>query len=153
MVKPRSQYPPEIRRQMVQLVREGRTPEELSREFEPSAQTIQNWVRRADGDEDRPPIGFADNESGGSHIKQFVEMVRVESRNTAAREAKPDVPPVHQAQREETRNSPPREASPAARPARQAQREETRNSPPREASPAARPARQAQHEGPRNSPP
>ena len=121
MVKPRSQYPPEIRRQMVQLVREGRTPEELSREFEPSAQTIQNWVRRADGDEDRPPIGFADNESGGSHIKQFVEMVRVESRNTAAREAKPDVPPVHQAQREETRNSPPREASPAARPARQAQ--------------------------------
>ena len=44
-------YPPEFRRQMVELVRAGRTPEELSREFEPSAQTIHNWVKRAELDE------------------------------------------------------------------------------------------------------
>ena len=35
---------------MVQLVKAGRTPEELSREFEPSAQTIHNWVKQSDVD-------------------------------------------------------------------------------------------------------
>ena len=30
-------YPPEFRRQMVDLVRSGRTPEEVAREFEPTA--------------------------------------------------------------------------------------------------------------------
>jgi transposase len=38
---------------MVELVRAGRTPEELSREFEPSAQAIWNWVRQAERDEGR----------------------------------------------------------------------------------------------------
>jgi transposase len=28
---------------MVELVRAGRTPEELAREFEPTAQSIWNW--------------------------------------------------------------------------------------------------------------
>lgn len=31
-------YPPEFRRQIVELVRSGRTTEELSREFEPTVQ-------------------------------------------------------------------------------------------------------------------
>jgi transposase len=43
-------YPPEFRRQMVELVRSGRTPEDLSREFEPTAQSIWNWVRQAERD-------------------------------------------------------------------------------------------------------
>src|SRR3984893_7963452 len=46
-------YAPEFRRQMVDLVRSGRTPEALSREFEPTAQAIWNWVRQADRDEGR----------------------------------------------------------------------------------------------------
>src|SRR5439155_193691 len=33
-------YPPAFRQQVLELVWAGRTPEELSREFEPSAQTI-----------------------------------------------------------------------------------------------------------------
>ncbi len=37
----RPQYPPELRRQMVELVRIGRTPGDLSREFEPHAQMIR----------------------------------------------------------------------------------------------------------------
>ena len=41
-------YAPEFRQQMIELVRAGRTPEELSREFEPTAQTIHNWVKQAD---------------------------------------------------------------------------------------------------------
>lgn len=44
-------YPPEFRRQMVELVRAGRNPEELAREFEPTAQAIRNWVKQADRDE------------------------------------------------------------------------------------------------------
>jgi len=49
----RAPYPPEFRRQMVDLVRAGRTPEELEREFEPTAQTIRNWVTQVSRDEGR----------------------------------------------------------------------------------------------------
>ena len=44
-------YAPEFRAEMVGLVRAGRSPESLGREFEPSAQTIRNWVRQVDLDE------------------------------------------------------------------------------------------------------
>jgi transposase len=37
----------------VELVRAGRTPAELAKEFEPSAQAIRNWVRQMDRDEGR----------------------------------------------------------------------------------------------------
>ena len=57
MPKSRPPYPPEFRRQMIELVRAGRTPESLSREFEPSAQAIRNWVRQADRDEGRRDDG------------------------------------------------------------------------------------------------
>jgi transposase len=39
--KTRPSYPPGFRRRMVELVRGGRTPEALSREFEPTAQSIR----------------------------------------------------------------------------------------------------------------
>ena len=54
----RPPYPPEFRRQLVELVRAGRSPEELAREFEPSAQTIRNWVQQADRDEGRRDDGL-----------------------------------------------------------------------------------------------
>jgi transposase len=41
-------YPEEFKRKLVALVREGRTPEELGRQFEPSAQAIRNWVEQAE---------------------------------------------------------------------------------------------------------
>ena len=42
-------YPPECRAALVRLVREeGRLPSECAREFEPSAQSIKNWVIRAE---------------------------------------------------------------------------------------------------------
>jgi len=46
-------YPLEFRRQMIELIRAGRTPEELAREFEPSAQAIRNWVEQAERDDGR----------------------------------------------------------------------------------------------------
>ena len=51
MPKTRAPYPAEFREEMVRLVRAGRTPGELSRQFEPSDQTIRNRVRQADIDE------------------------------------------------------------------------------------------------------
>ena len=51
MPKSRGPYSPEFRQRIVELVRKGRTPEELGRQFEPSAQCIRNWVRQADRDE------------------------------------------------------------------------------------------------------
>lgn len=62
MPKSRPPYPAEFRRQMVELVRAGRTPEELSREFEPSAQAIWNWVRQAERDEGRRDDGLTSAE-------------------------------------------------------------------------------------------
>jgi transposase len=35
---------------MIELVRTGRSPESLAREFEPTAQSIRNWIRQADRD-------------------------------------------------------------------------------------------------------
>ena len=50
MPRTRKPYPLEFREQLVALVRAGRTPEELAKEFEPSAQTIRNWVDQAAAD-------------------------------------------------------------------------------------------------------
>ena len=57
MPRSRPPYPPEFRARMVELVRSGRNPEELAREFEPTAQAIRNWVAQADRDEGRRSDG------------------------------------------------------------------------------------------------
>ncbi len=62
MPKSHAQYPPEFRRQMVELVRTGRSPEELSREFEPSAQAIRNWVAQAERDAGKRHDGLTSEE-------------------------------------------------------------------------------------------
>jgi putative transposase len=53
MPHPRRPYPAEFHRQIVELVRSGRDPTDVAREFEPSAQAIRNWVAQADRTEDR----------------------------------------------------------------------------------------------------
>ncbi len=62
MPKSRKPYPYEFREQMVELVRAGRTPEELAREFEPTAQSISNWVAQADRDEGKRKDGMTSAE-------------------------------------------------------------------------------------------
>ena len=57
MPKTRPPYPAEFRQQMIELVRAGRTPAQLSREFECSAQTITNWVAQAAIDAGKPLPG------------------------------------------------------------------------------------------------
>ena len=53
MPKTRVPYSPEFRRQMVDLARAGRDPDDLAREFEPTAQSIRNWIALADKKEGR----------------------------------------------------------------------------------------------------
>ena len=58
MSKARRSYAPEFRRQMVELVHAGRSPAELAREFEPTAQSIRNWVAQTARDAGRGDGGL-----------------------------------------------------------------------------------------------
>lgn len=79
MPKSHTPYPPEFRRQMVELVRAGRTPEELAKEFEPSSESIRNWVRQADRDEDGGDGGLTTEERQElQHLRRENKQLRVE---------------------------------------------------------------------------
>ncbi len=58
----RPAYPAEFRERLVELVRSGRSPEELAREFEPSAQAIRNWVAQAERDTGKRSDGLTTQE-------------------------------------------------------------------------------------------
>ena len=62
MPKSRPPYPAEFRRRLVELVRAGQEPEELARKFEPTAQSIRNWVAQADRDDGRRADGLTSDE-------------------------------------------------------------------------------------------
>jgi len=62
MPKQRKTYPDEFKKKLIAMVRGGRTPEELSRQFEPSAQSIRNWVVQAERDEGKRQDGLASSE-------------------------------------------------------------------------------------------
>ena len=50
MPKSHPPYPEEFRQQILELIGVGRTPDELAAEFEPTAQTIRNWIKQAELD-------------------------------------------------------------------------------------------------------
>jgi len=58
----RTRYPAEFRQQMVELVRAGRSARALAHEFEPSEQTIRNWVKQADLDGGQRTDGLTSEE-------------------------------------------------------------------------------------------
>jgi transposase len=62
MPKSHPPYPLEFRRRIIELVRSGRSPEALSKEFEPTAQSIHNWVAQADRNEGRRNDGLTTEE-------------------------------------------------------------------------------------------
>ncbi len=53
MGKTHKPYPVAFRGQIVVLVRAGRSPYDLAREFELSVEAIRSWVTQADRDEGR----------------------------------------------------------------------------------------------------
>ncbi len=82
MPKTRPPYAPEFRRQMVELVRAGRDPADLAREFEPSAQAIRNWVAQADRSEgrreDRSEVLTAAEREELTRLRREVRQLRLE---------------------------------------------------------------------------
>jgi transposase len=62
MGRERKRYPAEFRRRMVELVRAGRSPEELAKEFEPSPNTIRKWATQTDIDEGLRADGLSSKE-------------------------------------------------------------------------------------------
>src|SRR5204862_5526850 len=94
MAKTRPPYTPEFRRQMVELVRAGRSPEELAQEFEPTAQSIRNWVGQAECDAGRGGSGLTTAErerscgqrhSRWSQTGRSADVAIVDSLNTNVR--------------------------------------------------------------------
>ena len=72
-------YPKEFKQKLVALVREGRSPEQLSRQFEPSAQAIRNWVVQADRDEGKRADGLTTTEREElQRLRRDVERLREE---------------------------------------------------------------------------
>ncbi|SFD80817.1 transposase, partial [Bosea sp. CRIB-10] len=63
---------------MVEFVRSGRTPEELAREFEPTAQSIASWVRQAERD--------AGSRSDGATTAEREELIRLRRENQRLRQ-------------------------------------------------------------------
>ncbi len=80
MPKSRPPYSAEFRARMVELARTGRTPEELSREFEPSAQSIWNWMRQVERDQGVRQDGLTSDEKE--------ELRRLRRENRVLREEK-----------------------------------------------------------------
>ena len=82
MTKTRLPYSPEFRRQMVELVGAGRDPDDLAREFEPTAQSIRNWMVQANKKEgrqqDAPPGLSAVERDELSRLRRENKQLRVE---------------------------------------------------------------------------
>lgn len=58
MPKSRPPYPAEFRNKIVELARAGRPIPEIAKQFEPSEQTIRNWIAQADRDEGKRSDGL-----------------------------------------------------------------------------------------------
>ena len=78
MPKSHPPYPAEYRRRLVELARAGRSLQELAREFEPSVETIRQWVRQAGLDTGERSDGLTSSERE--------ELTRLRRENRVLRE-------------------------------------------------------------------
>src|SRR5271166_3088117 len=79
MGKTRRAYPPEFRRRMVDLVRAGRSPEQLARECEPTAQSIRNWLAQSEHNAGRGDGGLTTAEREELHrLRRENRQLRLE---------------------------------------------------------------------------
>lgn len=62
MPKTHAPYPQEYRQQILELVRAGRSAEELAKEFEPTAQCIRNWIKQEERDRGQRQDGLTSEE-------------------------------------------------------------------------------------------
>jgi transposase len=75
----RRRYPPEFRRQLIELVQAGRSPDSLAKEFEPSAQTIRNWAVQAARDTGQRTDGLTSAEREElTRLRRELRQVKLE---------------------------------------------------------------------------
>jgi transposase len=75
----RAAYPLEFRQKLIDLVRAGRTPKELAKEFEPSEATICAWVKQADLNAGRRSDGLTSAEREElARLRRENKQLRVE---------------------------------------------------------------------------
>jgi len=63
---------------MVELVKSGRTPEQLAKDFEPTAQTIRNWVAQAERDAGTREGLTTDEKDELRRLRREVKVLREE---------------------------------------------------------------------------
>jgi transposase len=79
MPKSHPPYPEEFREQILELIRAGRTPDELAQEFEPTAQTIRNWIKHAERDNGHRHAGLTHDEQAELvHLRKENKQLRLE---------------------------------------------------------------------------
>jgi len=78
MPKSRKPYPEEFKRRLIEMVRAGRSPDELAEKFEPTAQSIRNWVAQAERD--------AGRRNDGLTSEDLEELRRLRRENKTLRE-------------------------------------------------------------------
>jgi transposase len=76
----RAAYPAEFRKQIVDLAKAGRSPDDIAKDFEPSAQTIRSWIAQAERDS-----GARDD---GLTTEEREELRRLRRENKVLREEK-----------------------------------------------------------------
>jgi transposase len=70
----RPTYPPEFRHRLVELVRSGRSVNEVAREFQVARQSVVNWVKQEDLDSGRRVDGLTTDER--KELAQLRKRVR-----------------------------------------------------------------------------
>lgn len=78
MSKTTKRYAPEFRRRIVELVRAGRKPAELSKEFGPTPWSISLWVKQ-----EAREVGRGD---GGLTLEERSELARLRRENRQLKE-------------------------------------------------------------------
>src|SRR5450631_3438700 len=79
MARKNPPYTPEFRRQMIELVRSGRSPESLAKEFEPTAQAIRNWMAQSERDAGRRDDGATTEERDEiNRLRREVRQLKLE---------------------------------------------------------------------------
>jgi transposase len=79
MPKTHQPYPAEFRQQILELVRAGRSPDELAEEFEPTAQTIRNWIKQAELDHGQRQDGLTSEEKAElARLRKENKQLRLE---------------------------------------------------------------------------
>jgi transposase len=79
MPRPHPPYPPAYRAQILELVRGGRSPESVAEEYEPSAQTIRNWLKQEELDGPRRGGGLTPTEREElTRLRRENDRLRVE---------------------------------------------------------------------------